>query len=33
VVWAAIPVAAAATVWFWPKRAIVDVRTNSEVRP
>jgi cytochrome c oxidase subunit I+III len=33
VVWAAIPVAIAATAWFWPKRSTTEVRTTSEVRP
>jgi cytochrome c oxidase subunit 1 len=33
VVWAAAPVAVAATLWFWPKRAIVQERVRSELRP
>jgi cytochrome c oxidase subunit 1 len=33
VVWAAAPVAIAATLWFWPKRAIVQERVRSEARP
>jgi len=30
-VWAAVPVAATATVWFWPKRHMTAVRSASEV--
>jgi cytochrome c oxidase subunit 1 len=33
VVWAAVPVAIATTLWFWPKRSTTDVRAKSEVRP
>jgi cytochrome c oxidase subunit 1 len=33
VVWASIPVAIAATIWFWPKRRTAEVRAASEVRP
>jgi cytochrome c oxidase subunit 1 len=33
VVWAALPVAAGATWWFWPKKDIVEQRTGSEVSP
>jgi cytochrome c oxidase subunit 1 len=33
VVWASVPVAIAATLWFWPKRSTVDLRVESEVRP
>ena len=32
-VWAAVPVAATATVWFWPKRHMTAVRSASEVPP
>jgi cytochrome c oxidase subunit 1 len=33
VVWAAIPVAVATTLWFWPNRRISNIRKSSEVRP
>jgi cytochrome c oxidase subunit 1 len=33
VVWAAAPVAVAATLWFWPKRAVVRERVRSELPP
>jgi cytochrome c oxidase subunit 1 len=33
VVWAAVPVAIGATLWFWPKRSVVEQRVNSESRP
>ncbi|RXZ36818.1 cytochrome c oxidase subunit I [Oxalobacteraceae bacterium CAVE-383] len=33
VVWAAIPVAAATTIWFWPKRSTTALHNKSEVRP
>jgi len=33
VVWAAAPVAAATTFWFWPKKDIIEKRTGSEVNP
>jgi cytochrome c oxidase subunit 1 len=33
VVWASLPVGVAATLWFWPKRAIVQERVRSESRP
>jgi cytochrome c oxidase subunit I+III len=33
VVWAMIPVAAATTLWFWPKSRVTDVRRSSEVAP
>jgi cytochrome c oxidase subunit 1 len=33
VVWAAVPVAVATTLWFWPKRDIVEKRTGSEIPP
>jgi cytochrome c oxidase subunit I+III len=33
VVWAAVPVAAGATWWFWPKKDIVEQRTGSEISP
>jgi cytochrome c oxidase subunit 1 len=33
VVWAAIPVAIATTLWFWPKRHTTQVRSASEVKP
>jgi cytochrome c oxidase subunit 1 len=33
VVWASIPVAIAATVWFWPKRSTAEQRRASEVPP
>jgi cytochrome c oxidase subunit 1 len=33
VVWAAIPVAFATTLWFWPNRRISNIRKSSEVRP
>jgi cytochrome c oxidase subunit 1 len=33
VVWAAAPVAIGATLWFWPKRSVVEQRVKSESRP
>jgi len=33
VVWAAVPVAVATTIWFWPRRAVVRERVRSELRP
>ena len=33
VVWASVPVGIAATIWFWPKRSIVEQRVQSESRP
>ena len=33
VVWAAAPVAIGATLWFWPKRSIVEQRVHSESAP
>ena len=33
VVWAAAPVAIGATLWFWPKRAVVEQRVRSESAP
>jgi cytochrome c oxidase subunit 1 len=33
VVWGAIPVAAATTIWFWPKRSTAAMRNKSEVGP
>jgi cytochrome c oxidase subunit 1 len=33
VVWAAVPVAVAATVWFWPGRGITRRRVETEVQP
>jgi cytochrome c oxidase subunit 1 len=33
VVWASVPVGVAATVWFWPKRSVVEQRVRSEVQP
>jgi cytochrome c oxidase subunit 1 len=33
VVWAAAPVAAACTLWFWPKRDMTERRRESEVAP
>jgi cytochrome c oxidase subunit I+III len=33
VVWGAVPVAIAATFWFWPKREMVSRRVDSELRP
>jgi cytochrome c oxidase subunit I+III len=33
VVWAAFPVAAATTLWFWPKRDVVGKRVESERAP
>jgi cytochrome c oxidase subunit I+III len=33
VVWAAVPVAMAATFWFWPGREITAKRAQSEVNP
>jgi cytochrome c oxidase subunit 1 len=33
VVWGSVPVAIAATWWFWPKRSVVQERLRSEVRP
>jgi cytochrome c oxidase subunit I+III len=33
VVWALVPVAAATTFWFWPKRGITEARRSSEVAP
>jgi cytochrome c oxidase subunit 1 len=33
VVWASVPVGVAATIWFWPKRSIVEQRVQSESRP
>jgi cytochrome c oxidase subunit 1 len=33
VVWAAVPVAVATTLWFWPKRDHVEKRTGSEIPP
>ncbi len=33
VVWGAIPVAIAATVWFWPSKSTSEKRTATEVRP
>jgi cytochrome c oxidase subunit 1 len=33
VVWGALPVAAACTLWFWPKRAVTAARCASEVAP
>ncbi|MCS0613593.1 cytochrome c oxidase subunit I [Massilia kyonggiensis] len=33
VVWAAAPVAIGATLWFWPKRSVVEQRVHSESPP
>jgi cytochrome c oxidase subunit 1 len=33
VVWGSVPVAIAATWWFWPKRSVVQERVRSEVQP
>jgi len=33
VVWAAVPVAIATTVWFWPKRDVVRQRVRTELKP
>jgi cytochrome c oxidase subunit 1 len=33
VVWASIPVAIAATLWFWPKRKTAEQRRATEVNP
>jgi cytochrome c oxidase subunit 1 len=33
VVWGSVPVAIAATLWFWPKRAVAERRARVEVRP
>ena len=33
VAWGAVPVAIGATIWFWPKRAIVQERVRTEVQP
>jgi cytochrome c oxidase subunit 1 len=33
VVWGSVPVGIAATVWFWPKRTVVEERVRTEVRP
>ncbi|MGZ5888149.1 MAG: hypothetical protein ACXWKI_14525 [Ramlibacter sp.] len=33
VVWGAVPVAIAATAWFWPKRSVTERRLRTEVRP
>jgi len=33
VVWGSVPVAVAATWWFWPKRSVVQERVRTEVQP
>jgi hypothetical protein len=33
VVWGAVPVAIAATLWFWPKRDMIRQRVDSEMLP
>jgi hypothetical protein len=33
VVWGAVPVALAATFWFWPKREMTSRRVDSELLP
>jgi cytochrome c oxidase subunit 1 len=33
IVWGAVPVAIAATCWFWPKRRMVEKRVRLEVQP
>jgi cytochrome c oxidase subunit 1 len=33
VVWGSVPVAIAATWWFWPKRSVVQERVRTEVQP
>jgi cytochrome c oxidase subunit 1 len=33
VVWGAVPVAVAATMWFWPRRDIIRQRVDSEMLP
>jgi cytochrome c oxidase subunit I+III len=33
VVWGAIPVAAATTIWFWPRRSATAMHIKSEIRP
>jgi cytochrome c oxidase subunit 1 len=33
IVWGAVPVAIAATLWFWPKRDMIRQRVDSEILP
>jgi cytochrome c oxidase subunit 1 len=33
IVWGAVPVAIAATCWFWPKRKVAEQRRRVEVHP
>jgi len=33
VVWASVPVAIAATAWFWPKREVARRRVETELQP